>query len=75
MMEPVITHTDREPHEQVSIGAFSEMFQFLSDEWKTADTYLEQLGFPAQTTDEFGQFLYQPLTQRIRLALGKDEED
>jgi hypothetical protein len=43
MMEPVITHTDREPHEQVSIGEFSEMFEFLSDECKAADTYLESL--------------------------------
>ncbi len=72
-MKPIITHTAQEPDQQIDISEFSEMYEFLSDEWKAADTYLEQLGFSAQVTDEFDQFLYQSLTQRIRLALENNE--
>ena len=73
-MEPIITHSEREPTEQLSVKDFTEMFEFLSDEWKAADTYLEQLGFPAQTKDEYGQFLYQTLVQRITMALENDQD-
>lgn len=75
-MEPIVVHPGREPDQkEYTPEDFTAMYEFLSDEWQAADTYLNQLGFPAQTEDEFGQFEYCSLTKRIMLALGDDEED
>ena len=75
MMEPIVAYTGLAPDQSVSIHDFQEMYEFLSDEWLAADVYLEGLGFPAQAEDVYGQFEYNNLVQRIRLALSSDEEN
>ena len=75
MMEPIVAYTGLTEDKSVSIHEFQEMYEFLSDEWLAADVYLEQLGFPAQTEDVYGQYEYNTLVKRMMLALGEHEED
>ena len=74
-MEPIVAYTGLTSDKPVSIHEFQEMYEFLSDEWLAADTYLEQLGFSAQTKDVYGQYEYNTIVQRMRLALGEHEEN
>ena len=72
--EPMIVKA--EPLEDISladsmktIDELESLYAFLHLEWKEANEYLTDLGFPPHIEDEYGDKVFVKLEERIRMVV------